>query len=178
MNKAYILDTLCFLHHPSTIPSSPIKIPVKFAFLIVFVAFQAAGGLFCVLTLTTPVPVTSPWCKILFIKSSEFKLSHYLFPQWNFNYSVFNPGSSPYRLNCLTSAGTLNQNYNGTHHLQAFFLYIICSLVSAHCYNRCELSCTWPTVPKSVFFWFLFRNQDRQNDWSRACGQKIAELEV
>lgn len=50
-------------------------------------------------------------------KSTEFKLSHYLFPQWNFNYSVFNLGSRPCWLNCLTSAEPLNQNYNGAHHL-------------------------------------------------------------
>lgn len=34
---------LCFLHSSSSIPHSPIKIPIKFAFLIVFVAFKAAG---------------------------------------------------------------------------------------------------------------------------------------
>lgn len=33
---------LCFLHSSSSIPHSPIKIPIKFAFLIVFVAFKAA----------------------------------------------------------------------------------------------------------------------------------------
>lgn len=48
-------------------------------------------------------------------KSAECKLSHYLYPQWNFNYSVFNPVSTPCRLNCLTSAELLNQNYNGAH---------------------------------------------------------------
>lgn len=111
------------------------------------------------------------------------KRSPHLLVQWNLNYSLFNPASRLYLLNCLTSPKTLNQNYNAAQHLQQWmmsqlspclwvinilrescFSYIICSEISAHTTDTRPLSCKkWQT---HFLLFSQTTNQDQQNGWS------------
>lgn len=112
------VSSTAHLQYPSLLLNSPSNLPFWLFLLPSWLPDSKTRLILCV-DLDDPLcPFTSVWCKTLFIKSPEFKLSHYLFPQWNFNYSVFNLGSRPCRPNSLTSAETLNRSYNDAQHLR------------------------------------------------------------
>lgn len=124
-NRAYILDMLCFPDYPSTVLQLQLKIPdfcLSYCFCCFLGGWIHRQGLFCLLTFISLVFDASAWRKKLLIKRSEFKVSYYLLAQQNLISPVFNPGSRLHQSNCLASAETLNQNYNGAHHLQQWMM--------------------------------------------------------